>query len=75
MQYKEFKNNPLTAHPLADQSEWYADDAAIQTLDAIKGHKVINPQFAPRPTPTRVQEAGLDVPQRWGSLTMRAYKE
>lgn len=75
MQYKEFKNNPLTAHPLADQSEWYADDAAIQTLDAMRGHKLSNPQFAPLAAPNRVQEAGLDVPRREGSLSMRAYKE
>lgn len=71
----QFKNNPLTAHPLADQAEWWADDKATKEIETIRNQKTFDPAMAQPKAPARVQEAGLDVPRREGSLTMRAWKE
>lgn len=71
----EFTNNPLTAHPLADQSEWWATDKTTKAAETIRNRKVLNPDFVTPTAPSRVQEAGKDVPQKQGSLTFRAWKE
>ena len=30
-----FTNNPLTAHPLADQQEWWATDSSTKEAEAL----------------------------------------
>lgn len=71
----QFTNNPLTAHPLADQSEWWATDQSTHAVETIHNRKVFSPDFVTPIIPSRVQEAGLDVPRKNGSLTIRAWKE
>lgn len=72
MIYSEFKTNPLVAHPLADQREWYADDKAVKTLEQIVNHKLGNPYLAPPTEPQQVLEGGKPVVRHLGSLTVRA---
>lgn len=75
MIYSEFKTNPLTAHPLADQSEWYSDDKAIKTLEQIVNHKLGNPNFAPPTEPNQVMEGSKPIYRHLGSLTVRAVSQ
>lgn len=70
MQYKAFKNSPLFSHPLADQSEWYADDAAIQTLEGIWNHKQAFTHLFPLEKPTKMQEGGQDIYPSNGGLSI-----
>lgn len=70
MNYKELKTNPLTAHPLADQREWWADDAAIQTVEDIVNHKMIFPSLFPQERPTKIVEGGKAIYPPHGGLTM-----
>lgn len=71
----QFKNNPLTAHPLADQSEWWADDKTTKEIEAIRNRKIFDPALAAPTAPSQVLEAGQPVPRREGSLTIRAWTE
>lgn len=70
----QFKNNPLTCHPLADQSEWFKDDGCIREIETIRNQKTYDVAFAPLKAPSRVQEAGVDIARRNGSLTIAALR-
>ena len=73
-QFKNFKTNPLTAHPLSDQQEWYADDLAIKTLEKIVNHKNGNPYATAYELPENVLEGGNPFPKSHGSLTQAAVR-
>lgn len=69
MQYKEFTKSPLTAHPLADQREWWADDAAIQTYEDMWNHKMTFPQLFPQERPNKIYEGGKEIYPPNGGLS------
>lgn len=67
-----FTNNPLTAHPLADQAEWWATDKTTKEAEAIQNHKVFDPVLTPYALPTKIEEGGKIVSTLNGSLTVAA---